>query len=131
MCLQVPAALQFAIRKLIENASQAAETVPAPGHLPQVTLRAFRDGARRIIEVEQNGPGLPPQIRARAFDPLVTTKAWGGRVGPDPADGRGAAAWWRRLGGTDRAGWHRHAFQHRAGSFRMTDPRRVLAALTG
>ncbi|TRW95216.1 GHKL domain-containing protein [Paracoccus sp. M683] len=74
-----PARLQFAIRNLLENGWHAAETVS--NRQPRVTLRAFRDGAFSIIEIEDNGPGLAPEIRARAFDPLVTTKATGVGLG--------------------------------------------------
>ncbi|MFP2902371.1 ATP-binding protein [Corallococcus sp. 4LFB] len=36
------------------------------------------DGARRIrLVLEDSGPGLDPAIRARVFEPLMTTKARG------------------------------------------------------
>ncbi|ABL71636.1 ATP-binding protein [Paracoccus denitrificans] len=95
-----PARLQFAIRNLIENGWQAAESVP--GREPRVILRAFRDGHRSIIEIEDNGPGLPPEIRARAFDPLVTTKASGVGLGLSlvrrVAELHGGDAWIERTG---------------------------------
>nr|WP_240547547.1 HAMP domain-containing sensor histidine kinase [Paracoccus sp. J56] len=95
-----PTRLQFAIRNLIENGLQAAETVP--GRVPHVTLRAFHDGTRTILEIGDNGPGLAPEIRARAFDPLVTTKASGVGLGlalvRRVAELHGGDAWIARTG---------------------------------
>jgi chemotaxis response regulator CheB len=68
-----------ALRNLIENAAHAAEA--APGRRPDVELRAFHDAGFTIIEVADNGTGLPPEMRARVFDPLVTTKASGVGLG--------------------------------------------------
>lgn len=76
-----PARLQFAIRNLIENAWQAAKSVQTPDHQPRVVLSVLEDDDFGIIEIEDNGPGLSPEIRARAFDPLVTTKASGFGLG--------------------------------------------------
>lgn len=76
-----PSRLQFAIRNLIENAWHAAEAAAARGRRPAVILRAFREGGFSVIEVADNGTGLPPEIRARVFDPLVTTKASGVGLG--------------------------------------------------
>lgn len=38
------------------------------------------DGGRKLV-VADNGPGMPPEIRARCFDPFVTTKAVGTGLG--------------------------------------------------
>lgn len=97
-----PARLQFAIRNLLENGWQAAEAVAAPDHLPRLHLRARRDGNHTVIEVEDNGAGLPDEIRARAFDPLVTSKASGVGLGLPlvrrVAQMHGGDAWVERTG---------------------------------
>ncbi|MCB1354541.1 MAG: hypothetical protein KDK03_17560 [Rhodobacteraceae bacterium] len=97
-----PARLQFAIRNLIENGWQAAEAVDVPGHRPRVVLRAFREEGRSVLEIEDNGPGLAPELRARAFDPLVTTKASGVGLGLSlvrrVAQMHGGDAWIERTG---------------------------------
>lgn len=95
-----PSRLQFAIRNLIENAAHAAEA--APGRRPDVELRAFHDAGFTIIEVADNGTGLPPEMRARVFDPLVTTKASGVGLGLTlvrrVAQMHGGDAWVARTG---------------------------------
>ena len=97
-----PARLQFAIRNLIENAWQAAEVEADARRRPSIVLRAFREEGRAIIEVVDNGEGLPPEISARAFDPLVTTKAAGVGLGLPlvrrVAQMHGGDAWIERTG---------------------------------
>jgi signal transduction histidine kinase len=47
-----------------------------------VTVRARRLDERRVrIEVEDDGPGLPPTVRDRVFEPFVTTKPVGEGTG--------------------------------------------------
>lgn len=57
---------------LLENAVQAVE--PGPG---EVRLQARREGSEVELVMEDSGPGLDPAIRARVFEPLMTTKARG------------------------------------------------------
>ncbi|MEO0602268.1 MAG: PAS domain-containing protein [Myxococcota bacterium] len=58
----------------------AAQAIPSnrPGH---VRLRAFRDGADAVIDVEDDGPGIPEDVRERIFDPFFTTKGVGDGTG--------------------------------------------------
>lgn len=44
-----------------------------------ITVRSRDEGDRVIVEVQDAGPGLPPELSSAAFDPFVTTK--GGHVG--------------------------------------------------
>jgi signal transduction histidine kinase len=46
-----------------------------------LTVRAARMGTRIEISVIDNGPGLPETVRARLFQPFVTTKPEGMGVG--------------------------------------------------
>ncbi len=46
-----------------------------------VVLRSKREGERVRIEVEDNGPGVPQDLRERIFDPFVTTKDVGAGTG--------------------------------------------------
>jgi two-component system, NtrC family, sensor kinase len=58
---------------LYEKPSSATRTV---------TVRAVMAGdARARLEVEDNGPGVPANMRDRIFDPFVTTKDVGSGTG--------------------------------------------------
>ena len=46
----------------------------------RVTVRAG-SAARALIEVSDNGPGIPPETVRRIFDPFFTTKAVGTGLG--------------------------------------------------
>ena len=70
--------LQQLIVNLVRNAMEAPET-----HLRrvvQITGRCLGRGAYRIA-IEDNGPGIAPEIRAHLFDPLVSTKSSGMGLG--------------------------------------------------
>jgi len=68
------------IINLVENAAQAlAEAKDRVG--PTITLRTRLAGAAMEIEVEDNGPGIPPENLARIFDPFFSTKSFGTGLG--------------------------------------------------
>jgi len=46
-----------------------------------VRVRLLRHGALARIEVEDTGPGIPPEMRERIFEPFVTTKDVGEGTG--------------------------------------------------
>lgn len=57
---------------LIVNAAHAlAEGNPKRNRL---VVRSYDQGAEIIVEVEDNGPGIPAEIRSRIFDSFFTTK---------------------------------------------------------
>ncbi len=60
---------------LIDNAADAVE----PGG--RLTLRTARQGERVIVEVGDDGPGIPEELQARIFDAFVTTKPVGQGTG--------------------------------------------------
>ncbi len=77
---------------LLKNAAEAAELATGPGAV--VISTSFRPGVRlsvpgisaRInlpleIRIEDNGPGVPPDLLAHLFDPFVTTKKSGMGLG--------------------------------------------------
>ncbi len=66
-----PTLIRRAITNLVNNAIQA---MPEGGKLELIAHQANR---RAIISVSDTGKGIPPEIRARLFTPLVTTKAKG------------------------------------------------------
>jgi signal transduction histidine kinase len=60
---------------LLNLMKNAIEALRPGGHL---VLRTGRDDGRAYIEVEDDGPGLPEDVRAHLFQPFVTTKGVGG-----------------------------------------------------
>jgi PAS domain S-box-containing protein len=60
-----------ALFNLVRN---AVEAMPSGGTL---TVRAFRDGAEAVLEVEDTGEGVPPEMQSQLFEPLATTKPLG------------------------------------------------------
>jgi nitrogen fixation/metabolism regulation signal transduction histidine kinase len=69
-----PRMLRGAIANLIENAFQAA-----PGGV--VRLGSHSVDSKVVVSVEDNGPGVPPDILPRIFDPYFSTKSAGTGLG--------------------------------------------------
>ena len=70
-----PGHLQQVLMNLVGNAQQAIEQHGQGG---TIRLRTRRIGERRVLlEVADNGPGIPQAILARIFDPFFTTKPVG------------------------------------------------------
>jgi signal transduction histidine kinase len=59
---------------LIDNAIDALLAEDNPADNPTITLRTCQDGEWVVIEVEDNGPGIPAEALPRLFDPFFTTK---------------------------------------------------------
>lgn len=74
-----PQRLTQVLLNLLLNAGAALASAGSEDR--RVALRARRDGERIRIEVEDNGPGVPAELRARIFDPFVTTKDVGAGTG--------------------------------------------------
>ncbi len=69
-----------AMKNMVNDFRDYARTPPP--QLSAVDLPALvQDGARLKLTLHDNGPGFPPQILARAFEPYVTTKAKGTGLG--------------------------------------------------
>ena len=63
---------------LLQNAAQAMAGQDRP---PRLALRLFPDREALVIEVEDNGPGVPEGLRQDVFLPFFTTRATGTGVG--------------------------------------------------
>jgi signal transduction histidine kinase len=60
---------------LLDNA------IDAMGGTGEITIRTRRQGAWVVVEIEDDGPGIPDQIQNRIFDPFFTTKEPGKGTG--------------------------------------------------
>jgi signal transduction histidine kinase len=67
---------------LIDNACDAlAAGAGRDDDPPTVVLRAYRDGEDVVVEVEDNGPGIPADAGTKVFDAFFTTKPPGQGTG--------------------------------------------------
>jgi signal transduction histidine kinase len=64
--------------KAKEKAETDATTV---SYRADVSVTARMDGGHLVMEVVDNGIGMPPDILKRAFEPLFTTRARGTGIG--------------------------------------------------
>jgi C4-dicarboxylate-specific signal transduction histidine kinase len=77
--LAVLTELQQVVLNFIVNAEQA---IVMSGRRPgRITIRTRDEGDRAILEVEDTGPGIPPELEARLFQPFFTTKPVGQGTG--------------------------------------------------
>ncbi len=74
------------LANLLTNARQSLEERPQPR---RVVLSARAEGGWALIEVADNGPGIPDAVRSRVFDPFFTTKPVGSGTGIGLAVSRG------------------------------------------
>ncbi len=63
---------------LVKNAEEALSAKPGGG---RITVRTRRRDGECLIEVEDTGPGIRPEDRARLFEPYFTTKSGGTGLG--------------------------------------------------
>lgn len=64
---------------LMRNGVEALERAgAAPGRLPVVDVRAWKDGGITTIEVSDTGPGIPPAIRGKVFSAFQNSLRPGG-----------------------------------------------------
>ncbi len=60
---------------LIDNAIQAM------GGQGELRIRTFREADCVVVEIGDNGPGIPPEVRPHIFEPFFTTKGVGEGTG--------------------------------------------------
>ncbi len=62
---------------LFKNSAQAISEHGYRGEQPEIRIRTRAGDQRLVIEVEDNGPGIKPEVRRRIFEPFFTTKSAG------------------------------------------------------
>jgi len=60
---------------LLDNA------IDALGERGTITISTYADGACAVVDVSDDGPGVPEDVAARIFDPFFTTKDVGQGTG--------------------------------------------------
>jgi signal transduction histidine kinase len=65
---------------LIDNAIDALAE-QAKASRGQITIHTARDGAFALVDIIDNGPGIPAEVKSRIFDPFFTTKPVGEGTG--------------------------------------------------
>ncbi|MBP7421884.1 MAG: HAMP domain-containing protein [Sulfuritalea sp.] len=69
------------LRQVLHNVLTNAQDALGENADPRIAISVARDAGRLRLTVRDNGPGFPPQILSRAFEPYVTTKAKGTGLG--------------------------------------------------
>ncbi|WP_442481549.1 sensor histidine kinase [Aeoliella sp. SH292] len=79
----LPAELNQVLLNLVVNAADAIRDHDVDSSDPQgiITIRTFAAGGNVVIEVQDNGPGIPPHVKSRIFDQFFTTKEPGKGTG--------------------------------------------------
>jgi two-component system nitrogen regulation sensor histidine kinase NtrY len=70
-----PVQIEQALLNVLKNAVEAA------GEGGTVLVRTGRETSRGFIEIEDSGPGIPEEVRAKLFTPFFTTKPNGQGIG--------------------------------------------------
>lgn len=70
--------LQQVLMNLFANATHAIRSTPGAGTL---TVRSHALNGGVVLDVEDDGPGIPPEHLSRVFDPFFTTKGVGEGTG--------------------------------------------------
>ena len=73
--------IQQVLLNLLKNAAQALAGETQREEAPRIVLRSRAEGDWVRLEVEDNGPGMPEQVRRRIFEPFFTTKEVGKGTG--------------------------------------------------
>jgi nitrogen fixation/metabolism regulation signal transduction histidine kinase len=74
--------IRQALHNLIKNAAEADSGSSTP-----ITLRILENQSHLLMEIEDEGPGIPDELRKSIFEAYVTTK----HTGPTPGMGLGLA----------------------------------------
>lgn len=77
-CHADPRLMEQVLVNMITNATQAMEGVDGP---KRIEISSSREGERIVTRVSDSGPGIPPHLQERIFDPFYTTRKDGYGIG--------------------------------------------------
>lgn len=69
------------LTNVLHNATQAIHGAGDEAGPGQVRVSVAVLGGQYVIAIDDNGPGIPPEVRQTLFDPYVTTKRNGTGLG--------------------------------------------------
>ena len=70
-------AMEQIVLNILHNAVDALEPQPKKS----ITISTYIEGSYGVVEITDNGPGIPSEIHEKIFDPFFTTKEIGKGVG--------------------------------------------------
>jgi nitrogen fixation/metabolism regulation signal transduction histidine kinase len=73
--------LRRVLLNLLQNAADALAEAGESSAEPRIRVSLSREGDVFVLDVEDNGPGVAPNLREVIFDPYVTTKRTGTGLG--------------------------------------------------
>ncbi|MGB1698834.1 MAG: sensor histidine kinase, partial [Nannocystaceae bacterium] len=79
--LGVPGDLTRAVLAIVVNASQAIKEQLAPGEKGMIRIRTFATEKEIVLEIEDDGGGIPAELRDKVFHQFFTTKETGAGLG--------------------------------------------------
>jgi signal transduction histidine kinase len=75
---EVPVDARLVRQAIVNVAVNAAQAMARGG---RITVRTLREGDHAVVELEDDGPGIPAEVRGRIFEPFFTTRASGTGLG--------------------------------------------------
>lgn len=73
--------IQQVLLNILLNAAQALQTAQGMTTEPTIAIRVKMENELVIIDIEDNGPGMPEKVQKHIFEPFFTTKEVGSGTG--------------------------------------------------